>query len=210
MHISVGRDADRVGFNPVAMGRASVRHRTRCSGRARTTPIYIGENPRSNQPRPALGRRPWFALLRRARSLRRFALAIGCGSVAGSAGTISVKALDGSWCAEPVVIAATFAQRLIGVRSGARSVILPTSAVHGRGLSAGLGVVAIDRGGTVIGVEELLPGKFLWMRGAAWILEQPLGSPRPRPGIELAIYPHSGDWTTSSVCHPDRESQRCN
>jgi len=162
----------------------------------------------ADQPRPALGRRPWFALLRRARSLRRFALAIRPGSVACLSDPITLASREGTWDASPVAIAGTAGQRLLGVKTGADRVLLRTRAVHGRGVRRGLRLVAINDAGVVVAVRALGPGGFAWLRGATWVLEQPLDASQPAVGTRLAIYPHRCARTSSSLCDTDRKPER--
>ena len=100
------------------------------------------------QPRPAFGLRPWFALLRRARSLRRFAFAIVSGSVPGGRpyrpGRSVVLATD-RWRSLPITVAITSADRLVGMRHpGRNGVLLKASSVHAAGLVDALRVVHVD------------------------------------------------------------------
>lgn len=143
----------------------------------------------ADQPRPALGRRPWFALLRRARSLRRFALAIRRESVAGTRQLLTLRSRDLSWTASPVLLAATHRERWLGVSIGFDRVLLETNSVHGRRLRAPLQLVAIDRLGTVVDVRRLDPGSFVRLTGAAWTLELPVRDPAPAIGAAVCIYP---------------------
>lgn len=165
---------------------------------------HVNEKSAAAQPRPALGRRPWFALLRRARSLRRFALAIGPGSVAGFADPVAIVAQDGSWEARRVALARTHRQRRLGVKSATGPVLLRTRAVHARGLGCALQLVGIADTGMVVGCRVLLPGRFAWVAEAKWILELPLDAPSPKVGAALAIYAQPRARTTPLVCNPDR------
>jgi len=172
--------------------------------RAHTTDLHRREGA-ADQPRPAFGRRPWLALLRRARSLRLFALAIGRKRLAASTTLVAVVAGDGSWHASPVAAATTANQRRLGVMTGSPMVLIRTRNVHSRGLTHGLRLVGIDQSGAVVEVRALAPGRFARIAGATWVLEQPLDAPQPRVGTRLAIYAHPDDRTTAAVCHPDRQ-----
>ena len=161
----------------------------------------------ADQPRPALGRRPWFALLRRARSLRRFALAIRSQIVAGSPVLLTVAARDGSWGVASVYLASSPYDRLRGVKAGHSSVLLQTRSVHGRGLEGGLCLVAIDSYGSVVAVTDLRPNSVVRIRRAVWILELPGHHPPPGLGTSLAIYARSCGRQTHSVCNSNRKSR---
>jgi hypothetical protein len=159
------------------------------------------------QPRPALGRRPWFALLRRARSLRRFALAIRRESVAGSWRSLTLVDHDTGWVASPVFHAARWRDRWRGIRSGHRMVLLHTNMVHGRGLRQPIRLASINDAGKVVATEVLEPGSFVWLRQGSWTLEMPLQHPSPARGAVLAIYPRPGDRQAHPLRNPDRESE---
>lgn len=141
-----------------------------------------------DQPRPALGLRPWFALLRRARSLRRFAFAIVSGSVPGgrryrSAGSL-VLASD-AWRSPPIVLATSFRERLVGIRRvDAGGILLRSSSVHAFGIRAPIRVVHLKRDGTVLRQDLLTSGRRMSARGE-WILELPLSVPGPDPDTRL-------------------------
>ncbi len=156
------------------------------------------------QPRPALGRRPWFALLRRARSLRRFALAIRRESVARSRRFITL-ASDPGWVMADVLVAQTHRERRQGVRLGHDRVLIRTSSVHGCGLVQPLGLIGLDASGRVSAVERLDPGTFIRIPGAAWILELPIDKPAPNLGSQLAIYPRGCDRQTDTMWDSDRQ-----
>jgi len=147
-----------------------------------------------DQPRPAFGLRPWFALLRRARSLRRFAFAIVSGSVPGdrpyrSSGSVTLSV--GSWQSPPVMIAASFTDRLLGVRrTGTNGLLIRSSSVHGRGIREPLRVIHLDGDGTVVHQDILTTGRRTSARGA-WILELPIGVPGPDTGMRLTVLPSS-------------------
>jgi hypothetical protein len=144
------------------------------------------------QPRPAFGLRPWFALLRRARSLRRFAFAIVSRSVPGGClyrpGTSVVLATD-SWRSPPIAVATSFSDRLVGMRRRRTDgLLLRSSSVHAAGLVNPLRVVHLDAEGTVLHQDLLTSGRRVSARGT-WILELPIGTGRPDPGAKLTVLP---------------------
>ncbi len=147
-----------------------------------------------DQPRPAFGLRPWFALLRRARSLRRFAFAIVSGSVPGdrpyrSGGSITLGAEE--WTSPPVTVASSFTDRLLGVRrKDTDGLLIRSSSVHGRGIREPLRIVHLDRDGTVVHQDILTTGRRTPARGV-WILELPIGVPGPETGMRLVVLPSS-------------------
>jgi hypothetical protein len=145
------------------------------------------EESATDQPRPALGRRPWFALLRRARSLRRFAFAMRTETVADVANHPTGVAPRG-WAVGDVTVAAGFWSRWRGTKRRKARFLLRGRAIHGRGITAPLTVAALDADGTVLAVRRLEPGCFLVLRGAVWILELPPHDPRPTEGDRLGIY----------------------
>lgn len=158
------------------------------SGRAKDTKVEE-EQLAAAQPRPALGRRPWFALLRRARSLRRFAFAMRTETVADAADSAAGAGHYAGWAVGDVTLAAGFVARLRGVRGGAASrILLRGGAVHGRGLARPLPVVALDASGVVLVAQPLPPGRFVAVHGAAWILELAPGDRLPRRGDALRLY----------------------
>jgi len=166
------------------MTRAS--RRTRFGGSKRQTA------ERNAQPRPAFGLRPWFALLRRARSLRRFAFAIVGGSVPGERGYRPGDrlALQGDgWNSSDVIVASTFGDRLAGMRRpGTPGVLIRASSVHGMTLDVPLRVVHIDLEGTVVRQDVLTPGRCIRAAGP-WLLELPIGGRGPAPGSRLVVLP---------------------
>jgi hypothetical protein len=174
--------------------------------RQRSTESHVQETA-ADQPRPALGRRPWFALLRRARSLRRFALAIRPESVAGTRLLLTLADDDGVWAVSPVLLASTRRERWLGVKTGFDRVLLATDSVHGRGLSAPLQLVGIDGSGIVLSVRMLKPGGFVRLIGVSWTLELPVGDDVPAVGAVLSIYPRDGEWKTDPVRNPYWQSR---
>ena len=145
-----------------------------------------------DQPRPAFGLRPWFALLRRARSLRRFAFAIVSGSVPGdrpyrSGGSVVLACED--WASPSVSVASSFRDRLLGVgRRGTDGLLVRCASVHGHGIRAPLRVIHLDGDGTVVHQDILMTGRRTPARGV-WILELPIGVPGPDTGARLVVLP---------------------
>lgn len=159
----------------------------------------------TDQPRPALGRRPWFALLRRARSLRRFAFAIRRESVARSGPILTVVDPVSGWSGSPVTAATTIRRRWRGVRGGAEKLLIRTSRVHGRGLREPLIAVGIDGDGGVVASATLQPGRFLHIGGAVWVMELPVGHETPAPGTRLEIYARRRGRNPHPLCNADRQ-----
>ncbi len=161
------------------------RHRGRFGGSKRRT-------AGCGQPRPAFGLRPWFALLRRARSLRRFAFAIVGGSVPGhgvyrSGRLVTVAA--GSWRSPPVVVATSFTGRLVGIRANpGGGLLLRAGSVYSRGRVGPLRIVHLDRDGSVVHQDILMPGRRVTSRGD-WILELPIVERGPDTGASLIVLP---------------------
>lgn len=150
----------------------------------------------SDQPRPALGLRPWFALLRRARSLRRFALAIRPKRITAAQPNCPIYSVV-SAAAEPlwqVAIPRNLLGRARGIRAVAdgHGVLLAGSMVHGRRLAEPICVVALDRSGRVLAKRVLLPGKLWFHRGAVWMLELPEAESCSQVGrqVRLLVSPH--------------------
>jgi len=134
-----------------------------------------------------LGFRPWFALLRRARSLRRFAFAMG-----GRLPPRVVYALAepaGGW-RRPVLVATSTAQRRRGLRPRAegRAMLFVGRSVHGVGMREDLAVVFLDRSGTVLDHTTLRPGRVVSRRRARFVVELPAGSPAPAVGSRLVLW----------------------
>ncbi len=141
-------------------------------------------------PRPALGRRPWFAFLRRARMRRRFALAMG-----GEANSVgiwrhsTVRLQSAGWTSPPLLIAVTRRQRRRGVAPvpGPFGLLLRTRCIHGFGLRSPLECVAIDHRGVVRWSGRLLPRRLVASRRAGWFAEFPAGSSLPEPGSLVTV-----------------------
>ena len=146
--------------------------------------------PRANHPRPAFGLRPWFAFLRRARSLRRFALAI-------AARRLPVTAQDAMWRLRSeagdwevmVHVVTSLTGRWRGLRptGSVHGLILRTSSVHTFGMRDGLTAVALDKAGEVMRTARLRPQRVFTVPGARWIIELPAATAKPPVGIRLFL-----------------------
>lgn len=163
------------------------------------------KRPRSEQeagaaylPRPALGRRPWLALFRRARSLRRFALAITRGRVTGiiPLHTLAIRLTDGGWQSGPLLVVAGFLQRLRGMRGvpPGWGVLLRTGSVHTFGMSQSLMVLSLDGSGRILRRGTVPPGRVVSDRGAVWMAEMPPGRCPPKPGRVVHVLPMLAGW----------------
>jgi hypothetical protein len=163
------------------------RHRGRFGGSKRKT----GGGP---QPRPAFGLRPWFALLRRARSLRRFAFAIVDGIVPAGRPYRSgrlVNLVAGAWRSSQVSVATSFRSRLVGVRGTTNSgLLLRTRSVYAPGGMVPLRIVHVDGTGVVVHQDILTAGRRVTAR-SDWILELPIARPGPDTGARLTVLPSS-------------------
>lgn len=143
-----------------------------------------------DQPRPAFGRRPWLALDRRARNLRRFFFAMGDERVPGQwvgptkAGLLVLK--GDAWVSGPLRVADSFFARGVGMMRPKRDVglLLHASAVHGM-WGPDLTVVGLSADGTVIDVRPLRRWSWHRVAGASWIAELPIGHPVPLLGKTL-------------------------
>ena len=145
----------------------------------------------ADQPRPALGRRPWLALERRARSLRRFFFAIAGGRVPPSAPQpSSVRLVDAAsgWASPPVDIAGGVRRRYVGSRGRpvAGAILIAGSSVHAIGMTTPLRVVGIDPAGRVCRREVLEPGGLVWFPECRWILELAVDHSVPLRNVRLA------------------------
>lgn len=65
--------------------------------------------------------------------------------------------------------------------------LFATRSVHGFGMHHGLRLVALDCHLVVLAVRVLEPGRIVWFRRAAFVLEMPLDHPEPPQGVRLSI-----------------------
>ena len=163
-------------------------HRDRFGGSKRRTAGWA-------QPRPAFGLRPWFALLRRARSLRRFAFAIVGGIVPAGRRYRSgrlVTVTSGPWRSPTVTVAASFRARLVGLRGNTTNgLLLRTRSVYVPGGMGPLRIIHINREGGVVRQDILTTGRRV-SATSEWILELPIQQPGPACGARLTVLPSSG------------------
>lgn len=157
-----------------------------------------GETGSGTQPRPALGRRPWFALLRRARSLRRFALAMGRRLPVerrehriDTPGTIT--SVGGGWTHTPTVLAASHRIRRVGLRplSCGLGLVIRASSVHGIGMVEDLTLIGVSADGVVVRCATLSRGSIVCMPDARFVIELPGHIPGPQRGDRL-VYLRGG------------------
>ena len=151
--------------------------------KTRTNPRRRTEKSASYLPRPALGRRPWFAFLRRARMRRRFALAMGRERTRAGAGRqpVTVRLVASGWLSPPLRLVGTRSERRRGLAPcpGPFGILMRARSIHGFGLRSAIEFVALDTAGVVTRSGILRPGRVAYCRGASWIAELPAGSPRP-------------------------------
>ena len=151
--------------------------------RTRRNPRRRTEKSASYLPRPALGRRPWFAFLRRARMRRRFALAMGRERTSAWVGRqpMTVRLVAPGWLSPPLRLAGTRSERRRGLAPcpGPFGILMKTRSIHGFRLQSAIEFVALDMFGVVTRSGILRPGGVAYCRGASWIAELPAGSPRP-------------------------------
>jgi len=142
-------------------------------------------------PRPALGRRPWFAFLRRARRRRRFAFAMvgerTRARVRCDSATLCLVA-DG-WQSPPLRLACTRLERVRGLAPypGPFGVLMPVRSIHGFGLRSEVEFVALDAGGVVTRTGTLHPRRIAFCRDARWIAELPSGAALPLRGNAVSV-----------------------
>ncbi len=144
------------------------------------------------QPRPALGRRPWFAFLRRARSFLRFALAIVTVRVTVSldrAITTPITLHTEGWQRGQIAVTRPGPTRRRGLtpRAAGRALLFRAAVVHSFGMREVLGVIGISRYGIVVSSRVLPPRRLAILRGAFWVLELPGGEARPSLGSRLRV-----------------------
>ncbi len=142
-------------------------------------------------PRPALGRRPWFAFLRRARSRRRFAFAmvgertrarVRCDSA-------TLRLVADGWQSPPLRLARTRLERIRGLAPypGPFGILMPVRSIHGFGLRSEVEFVALDAIGVVTRTGTLHPRRIALCRGAHWIAELPSGTALPFRGNAVSV-----------------------
>lgn len=142
-------------------------------------------------PRPALGRRPWLAFLRRARIRRRFAFAMGqerTSTVSLRQNDLAVTGSDG-WLSRPLAIGFSRRDRRIGLRPapGPFDLLMQTRSIHTFGMASSLRWVALDGSGHVVGVGTLSPRRLIVVRRARFILEQPAVRTLPERGAATVL-----------------------
>jgi hypothetical protein len=148
-------------------------------------------------PRPALGRRPWFAFLRRARMRRRFAFAMARerNRASGPRRPTAVRLTVADWRSPLLLLLRSRLDRLWGLSPcpGPFGVLLKARSVHGFGLRSMVGFVALDERGVVIRVGVLRPRRVVVCRNAAWFAEFPCDGGWPSLGSE-ALLDRLGPW----------------
>ena len=169
-----------------------------------------GSNPAQSrvedQPRPALGLRPWFALLRRARNLRRFALAIRPKRITALRSNVPIHLIaevPGVFLI-PVVVPITLWSRFRGIKGvpPGHGVLLATSAVHSFGLEEPLTVLAVNEKGRVLTTRDL-PPSAMWRHSAArWLLELPTTTITRSEGVVVRLFHGIGGWPRGDAPHP--------
>lgn len=149
----------------------------------------------SDYPRPALGRRPWFALLRRAWILRRFAFAMGGDTTRlRTVRTIACAFDTDGWSSGPILVATA--------RSARRRGLAPAPGPFGLAIAGGsvvrggvVGAVAwfgIGSDGSVVGA-----GSLRWIvvcRRARLLVEIPAWVGVPPLGAALRLRPILATW----------------
>jgi len=161
-------------------------------------------NPRSRTkrgagylPRPALGRRPWFAFLRRARIRRRFAFAMARerNRAPGPRQPTMVRLTCDGWQSPPLILLRSRADRLRGLAPcpGPFGVLLRARSIHGFGLRSAVGFVALEGTGFVSRIGVLRPRRVVICRKATWLAEFPSDAGRPHQGSEVLL-DRLGPW----------------
>lgn len=142
-------------------------------------------------PRPALGRRPWFAFLRRARMRRRFALAMGRerNSAPGQRQLSMIRLRADGWQSSALILVRTRLELWRGLAPcpGPIGILMRTRSIHGFGLRSAIEFVALDADGVVTRSGTLWPRHVVHIRGAAWVAELPAGCSRPVPGTAVTV-----------------------
>ncbi len=149
-------------------------------------------------PRPALGLRPWFAFLRRASILRRFAFAmIGKGTRRRGGSIRSVVLCCSDWDSGPLTAAGTRRERRRGLTPapGPFGLLLRARSIHGYGMASDLHWVGLGSGGVVVAVGTLRPRRVLVApHPVRWVAEVPVSVPPPRVGDRLRAVPILVSW----------------
>ena len=93
----------------------------------------------------------------------------------------------GDWRSPPVLAAATFGERLVGLRAvpEGHGLLLHTRAVHGWGLRAPARVIQLDSEGAVGECRWLEPWRHIRWDRPAWTVELPAWQPWPPEGAKL-------------------------
>lgn len=87
------------------------------------------------------------------------------------------------WPGATVSVAATFTDRLLGIRAAsAHGVLLRTRSVHTLGLGRAISLIATDERGIVIEARELRPNRIAVFPGASIVIELPAASTLPAVG----------------------------
>lgn len=159
------------------------RKRFNLRGRAKKDVGYL--------PRPALGRRPWLAFLRRARMRRRFAFAMTGERTRARrrCDPTTLRLVATGWQSPPLRLVRSRPERLRGLAPipGPVGILMRTRSVHGFGLRLEVEFVALDSVGVVVRAGTLRPRRIAHCRGAAWIAELPAGTALPLVGTAVAV-----------------------
>ena len=96
---------------------------------------------------------------------------------------------SGAWRSSPVRIVTRRAARRWGLlpAPGPLGLLLRARSIHSFGMRTPLGWVAFDGAGTVLAAGVLRPGRIVWVRRAAFILEQPAHLGLPLPGTRVSL-----------------------
>ena len=138
-------------------------------------------------PRPALGRRPWFAFLRRARSRRRFDLAMARKGNSSRVLTTTRWNLAGTdWESPELRVARSFVARIRG-DVGPYGLLLRARSIVGLGPGRSVAFTAIDEAGIVLRTGVLRRRRAVWCRRARWFLELPPYEVLPEVGTRLRL-----------------------
>ena len=148
--------------------------------------------PREAQPRPALGRRPWFAFLRRARSLRRFALVMAARRVTATSQTPirgPVSLSTDHWRRDGVAPAEKGPLRRRGLIPAPwhRALLFRARCIHTFGMIEPLSVVGLDAEGRVVHLASVRPRSVKILPRAVWVLEMASDEPWPAFGSRVSL-----------------------